>query len=395
MKKILFTIALSSITLISTAQKPFSLSGNMKGEKANGQIVKLLGGSDQRIIGSAVIKNNQFQITGDIPEAELIRMTIAPSATAEESTWKASTFYLDKGHIRLTGYIDSLPSYYYRPNLPQVKPIVEGSHAQSMADQLTNMNQKERKEISVLDQAYMTEYYGPSQKEQFNTERGIAILKAIDPLKKQIFERKWNFIKNNPQERVSLDEATYMIMGYGEETLSNLQMDELLTIFDPHWNGKKAYNDLKEMISKARATAIGAKIIDGPLVDQAGTPVQLLSIFPKDKKYILLEFWASWCGPCRGEIPHLRHTYNEWKDKGFDIVSISLDEKEKDWTKAMAEEHMTWNQYNAREGFDSQIAKSYDIQGIPYALLIDSEGRIIKHNMRGASLDQALTELLK
>lgn len=301
----------------------------------------------------------------------------------------------DKGHIRLTGYIDSLPSYYYRPNLPQVKPIVEGSHAQSMADQLTNMNQKEKKEINVLDQAYMTECYGPSQKEQFNTERGIAILKAIDPLKKQIFERKWNFIKNNPQERVSLDEATYMIMGYGEETLSNLQMDELLTIFDPHWNGKKAYNDLKEMISKARATAIGAKIIDGPLVDQAGNPVQLLSIFPKDKKYILLEFWASWCGPCRGEIPHLRHTYNEWKDKGFDIVSISLDEKEKDWTKAMAEEHMTWNQYNAREGFDSQIAKSYDIQGIPYALLIDSEGRIIKHNMRGASLDQALTELLK
>ncbi len=395
MKKTLLTLALSSLTLLSIAQKQFTLTGKIKGQKANGQLVKLLGGSDQRIIGSAVIKNNTFQIKGEIPEAELIRMTIAPTAKAEESTWKASMFYLDQGRINLTGDIDSLPSFYYRPNLPQVKPVIEGSKAQSLADQLSNLNQNERKEISRLDQAYMSEYYTPSLEKKFNTQRGIAILKEIAPLKKNIFERKWNFIKNNPEARVSLDEASYMIMGYGEDNLSRNQMDELITIFAPYWNGKRAYTDLKEMITKARATAIGSKIIDGPLMDQEGKQVQLLSVFPKDKKYILLEFWASWCGPCRGEIPHLRHTYSEWKDKGFDIVSISLDEKDKDWKKAMSEENMNWNQYNAPAGFDSKIARSYDIQGIPYALLIDNEGRIVKHAMRGASLDQALAELIQ
>lgn len=108
-----------------------------------------------------------------------------------------------------------------------------------------------------------------------------------------------------------------------------------------------------------------------------------------------MEFWASWCGPCRGEIPHLKHSYQVWKDKGFDIVSISLDQKDADWRKAMDAEDMKWNQYNANGGFDSPIIQDYNIKGIPYALLVDSSGKIVRSGMRGASLDLALEELLK
>ncbi len=395
MKQTLLTIALNSMTLLSIAQNAFTVSGKIKGEKANGQIVKLWGNNGQTALGSATIKNNTFEIKGKISEAELIRMTIAPAVDAAESTWRAANFYLDKGNITLSGAIDSLPTYYYKANLPNVKPRIEGSQAQSLADQLNRSIRTEQLEIGKLDKMYMEFYHLPALEGKFNTDKGIELLKDMAPYKKAIFQKKWNFIKNNPEARISIDEANYMLMGYGEESLSRSQMDELLHIFEGAWKGKKALADLKSMISKAKATAIGSKILDGPVLDKEGNKVQLTSVFPKDKKYILLEFWASWCGPCRGEIPHLRHTYTEWKNRGFDIVSISLDEKEADWKKAMNEESMIWHQYNAREGFDSKIARSYDIQGIPYALLIDSEGNIVRHGMRGASLDQALSELIQ
>ena len=107
----------------------------------------------------------------------------------------------------------------------------------------------------------------------------------------------------------------------------------------------------------------------------------------------MLEFWASWCGPCRGEIPHLREVNKHYKDKGFTIVSISIDEKEQAWKKAMKEEGMVWPQLNDRGGFKGESVKAYNISGVPYCLLLDKEGKIIKVGLRGASLDAALEDI--
>ena len=92
----------------------------------------------------------------------------------------------------------------------------------------------------------------------------------------------------------------------------------------------------------------------------------------------MLEFWASWCGPCRGEIPHLRHVYQEYKDKGFEIISISIDEKKTDWDKAMKEEKMVWKQLCDPNGFNGPVAQKYNITGVPTCILLDKEGRIFK-----------------
>ncbi|MFD2556895.1 thioredoxin-like domain-containing protein [Sphingobacterium tabacisoli] len=395
MRNTLFTIMLSSLVSMGMAQQSFLLKGQIAGKAANGQIVKLLADNGQTTIGTAVIKNNRFQIKGSIGEAERIKIIFAPDKKAEENKWKASNFYLDGGQISLSGHIDSIPSYYYRPDLPAVNPIIEGSQAQNLAYQLERSIAADRKVTGQLNEDYLKEYHVPTLEGKFNTEKGITILKEMTPYNERIFQKKWAFIKNNPNAKVSLDNALYMLEGYGEKDLSKSQMDELVDILTPYWKDKTVYTEFLKTVSQAKATAIGSKILDGPILDREGNRVQLTSVFPKGKKYILLEFWASWCGPCRGEIPHLVHTMSHWKDKGFDIISISLDEKESDWKKAMKEENMDWHQYNAREGFKSQIAQSYNIQGIPYALLIDSAGRIIKHGMRGANLDMALEELMK
>ncbi|MNK14975.1 Thiol-disulfide oxidoreductase ResA [compost metagenome] len=114
---------------------------------------------------------------------------------------------------------------------------------------------------------------------------------------------------------------------------------------------------------------------------------------PKDfkGKYLIVDFWASWCGPCRAEIPHLKEVYKKYKDKGLDILAVSIDAKSNDWKKALNEEKMPWTQIHAPES--KPVMSSYLFSGIPFLVLIDKEGRIIEKNLRGESLDAKLKEI--
>jgi len=114
---------------------------------------------------------------------------------------------------------------------------------------------------------------------------------------------------------------------------------------------------------------------------------------PKDfkGKYLIIDFWASWCGPCRQEIPHLKEVYKKYKDQGLEILAVSVDAKEDQWKKAMAEEKMAWPQINAQES--KPVMASYLFSGIPYLVVVDKEGNIIEKNLRGESLDKKLKEI--
>ena len=114
---------------------------------------------------------------------------------------------------------------------------------------------------------------------------------------------------------------------------------------------------------------------------------------PKDfrGKYLIIDFWASWCGPCRQEIPHIKEVYKKYKDKGLEILSVSVDAKPADWKKAMAEERMAWPQVNAVES--KPVMASYMFSGIPYLVVVDKEGKIVEKNVRGESLDKAMEKI--
>ncbi|WP_316837345.1 TlpA disulfide reductase family protein [Pedobacter nutrimenti] len=114
---------------------------------------------------------------------------------------------------------------------------------------------------------------------------------------------------------------------------------------------------------------------------------------PKDfkGKYLIIDFWASWCGPCRQEIPHLKEVYEKYKDKGLEILSVSVDAKPADWKKAMAEEKMSWPQINAVES--KPVMASYLFSGIPYLVVVDKDGKIVEKNVRGESLDKSMKKI--
>lgn len=111
-------------------------------------------------------------------------------------------------------------------------------------------------------------------------------------------------------------------------------------------------------------------------------------------KYLIVDFWASWCGPCRNEIPHLKEIYQEYKDKGVEILSVSIDKSKNAWKKAMNEEKMSWPQIQA-PGAGKDIMKEYQFSGIPYIILLDKEGRIIGKQLRGQSLTDKLETVFK
>ncbi|MCD6013009.1 MAG: alkyl hydroperoxide reductase/Thiol specific antioxidant/Mal allergen [Flavipsychrobacter sp.] len=128
------------------------------------------------------------------------------------------------------------------------------------------------------------------------------------------------------------------------------------------------------------------------LPDKDGNIVSLSSF---RGKYVLLDFWASWCGPCRGENPNVVAAYEKYKGKNFTILSVSLDSKKDAWLEAVQEDGLTWTQVSDLNGWDSPAAATYGVHSIPTNFLIDTSGKIIAHNLRGPQLEEKLGEILK
>ena len=138
------------------------------------------------------------------------------------------------------------------------------------------------------------------------------------------------------------------------------------------------------------AGMVGSKVPEFTVKGADGQDVTLASL-REGKKYVLIDFWASWCGPCRKEIPNLKALYKQYADRGFDIVSISIDKKKTDWEKALEEEQLPWNNYLDETG----VASLYHVKAIPAMYLIDAEGVMVGENLRGEALADKLAELLR
>jgi len=306
------------------------------------------------------------------------------------------------GKAILTGHIN-LPEFYYL-NFKGTRNYVPVFFEQG--DIMVNVDMNEVKKplisgsishetfmayndsVSIFDdqQSILGQQYGQANKE--NDTAKMAELEdeymSIDGLKT---EYMIDYAINHSNDVVS----AFVVLNNSYK-LELEQLDKISNSFSESIDSSIYVKKLRDYIETLKNTAVGQPYIDFTLDDPTGAPVALSSLL--NGNYVLVDFWASWCSPCRAENPNVVLAYERFHDKGFDVVGVSFDKDHEKWVRAIEEDNLTWAHISDLKYWNCEAGKIYAIQSIPQNLLIDPNGIIIEKNLRGEDLQNKLAELL-
>ena len=215
-----------------------------------------------------------------------------------------------------------------------------------------------------------------------------ALDKQVQAFRKSRGEKMLAFAKANPDSYFSLQALSELVGGYS--TKSEIAMpvfNKLNEKLRLSYTGQGLY----KLLNAHTVTALGG---DAPNFSQKDVAGKTISLADFKGKYVLVEFWASWCSPCRAESPNLLKQYAKFKEKGFEILGVSVDSDKAKWVEAIKKDGLTWPQISDLKGWDNEARKVYGITGVPANFLISPEGKIIGSHLMGEALNKKLETLL-
>ena len=363
MKKVTYVLATAALLAACSGNQGYTVTGTVDGA-ADGEVVYLqqTQGRQWVKLDSAVIKNGQFTLEGRQDTAKVCYLTY--KGQSEEG--RGMDFFLENGEIKVQLAEDS-KSATGTPN---------NDIYQAIRQQLTELNKQASAIYEAMGDSTLTD------------EQREAKVKDLDALEAQMAEATTNGISQNITNAVGmyLLKNNYYSMSVEELEPIVAQIPAALT--------DEGIASIKDKVEKLKATAVGQKFTDFEMQTPDGKAVKLSDYVGKGK-VVLVDFWASWCGPCRREMPNLVEAYKKYRNKGFEIVGVSLDRDAEAWKNGIEKLDITWPQMSDLKYWDCEGAKLYAVSSIPHTVLIDGEGIILARGLHGEELQEQIAEALK
>ncbi len=365
----IFALALMLFASCSNQKKNvngFSVAINISNLKPATQVVLQKRDNGTWVkLDSVTLKDGKGAITGEIKSPELYYLF-----------FKRFNVYiplwLENSDITVTAGMTSLRN-----------PVIKGSKTQDAFDAFRDSTKNFQETEAKLEHQYGAARAAKQEEK----------MKAAETQYEQAEGQRINYVIGYVLRHNKSVVSPYLIMR-NSVALTLGQLDSVTSRFDSTLAQNEYVKLLKERVTILKRVAPGQHFTDFTLNDTTGKPVSLSSVV-KDHKYTLVDFWASWCGPCRAENPNVVATFKKYHKKGFTVFGVSFDREHKNWVDAIKKDGLDWTQVSDLKFWQSTAGKLYGVRSIPHNVLINKEGTIIAQDLRGPALQAKLKTLLK
>jgi peroxiredoxin len=356
MKNILIALLLLP-AFVFAQTKGFTIIGKVTGI-ADGE-VKLTSTQDaHQVLATSQIKGGEFTLKGSVPEPSLLWLVMG----AEQPIY----VYVENTEMKVTGT---------KQDIKKVK--IEGSSSQKDFDEFQSIFNPLIGELNGF--AAQLQQAGDSKKEK--------LMVQYDSVVSQINKEVGRYVANKKSSYV----APFVLFVTAQLNSNPAQLEQYYNSLDAPIRNSNVGKSLSEFIAYSKVGSVGTPAIEFTQNDTAGNAVTLSSF---KGKYVLVDFWASWCRPCRAENPNVVKVYNKFKNKNFTVLGVSLDQEKAAWVKAIEKDKLTWTHVSDLQQWNNAVAQLYRVQSIPQNFLIDPKGNIVAKDLRGEDLEKKLCELL-